>query len=325
MNITAEQQREIISLNNKEINIENKDVNDVPKIELNEMCQSSVNVNLSIPKEKENDVNKQHKKPLEEKSESQNSFKCNRKNENESLEDEERKKRWITDGTKDFIIDANSNHQVTNKEELLSKLSQLENQKISASTKISEKSQIDLQKVNSPENLDSVFITSHLSSPDSKLHQTQKEKKFTNVIENLHEGKPAYHSKYSKKDELLNKLFGNTNNDYSLTSKQHDFPLNEQLKFYNIDQDYEKSIKNEEKFDLSHKRLIQKKETIEKKKNISSTMKNMDFINDNVGFHKADLNVSSNYLINRPKVDKFLLSYNNNANNFVDDVEEFTL
>jgi hypothetical protein len=244
------------------------------------------------------------------------------------LEEEERKKRWISEKT---LEEENKKQETAKKEELLAKLAL-----------ISDDSKDSKVPSNQPV-FD--FSSTNISQPaQQKTFNGSNDYKFSSTIENLHEGKPSLSSRDSNKNELLSKLFGNTNASSNVAQKPklNETPDN-MFPHANGKNDSNANIKHSSKVttnpweiqDLNFNSTTSAA-TGNKSSNSSIKTDHYDFFSklnatnvkkmeiDNSKLSKASIN--SNGQINRPKHDnRIILNNNGNSNNYIEDIEELVI
>jgi hypothetical protein len=140
-----------------------------------------------------------------------------KRKEKEALEEEDRKKRWISENTIKQQDDKMTK-EISKKDELLAKLSLLDSEKKNNNSINQYDSETKTSKNNES-------ISSLPPKPSFKNESllSSNDYKFSQTIENLHDGKPANSSKESNRNELLNKLFGNNNSNNSSPSNNDTF------------------------------------------------------------------------------------------------------
>lgn len=244
-----------------------------------------------------------------------------KRKEKELLEEEDRKKRWISTNTVNNVKLSDEKEknslEKSKKDELLAKLALLDTgSNLNTNTNNDIIASTGLKQPKSDQNLLSFGSTNNNSSLPPKPFQftnnnNNTEYKFTNTIENLHDGKPVSINREqsnSNKNDLLNKLFNNNNNSSNNNNNNDvDFSLNnnryQQSKLDKIDDIFtNKTTHDKVKSNVMPWEL----DTVIKKQETN-------------GFdHSSSLN--------RPKLDnKSLFNNNNNNDNYVEDIEELAL
>lgn len=353
----------------------------------------------NVAKKQKEEIKKEHQPTSYELNELKE--KERKKREKENLEEDERKKRWISQSTINTIdqnLDKNTVDKAK-KDELLAKLTSFNSNDSKKMETSSEESHVfgknsvqpltntissshnhtaepmashpknnNFTNTSKSNNNDIVFNfattsnqNTNSSLPPKPLQQQQKfqpqvqsnsnEYKHSLEVENLHEGKPVNHSRDTNKNELLNKLFGDSSSIQNTnTLKQSQI---HQSKLDKVDDIFASSKTTSTPPVSSKVNLLPweiqdinfntnnttsvKRENSNAKSNSTSNNNNskqdhFDFFSKlnsknetlNNGFKPSSSNHSNG--INRPKLENRInFSPNNRNNNYVEDIEELTL
>ena len=283
-----------------------------------------------------------------------------KRKEKEALEEEERKKRWISENTIKQEDDKMTK-EISKKDELLAKLSLLDNTDKKNNNSINHISDNN-ETLKTSKKSESVSTLPPKPSFKNEPLFNSNEYKFSQTIENLHDGKPAVSSKDSNKNELLNKLFGNNSNTSSNTiNDTFNFSQTKsnqsQSKLDKVDDIFspKASVNNKPAQQTSSKVNLLPWEIDDLNFNVSSNQKatavanfgstnnnktnnnNSSLFNDNNNIdsffsmnskNRNEIIKKPNDKLDRPKMEnKLIFSSNHHKTNnaFVEDIEELTL
>ncbi len=315
-----------------------------------------------------------------------------KKREKENLEEDERKKRWISQSTVNTVDESLDKNSVdkAKKEELLAKLNMFntndarkndttseetskasykpfgneisnhQNHTVdSVSTHTKTNSSSNASKSNNNDivfNFATANSNTNSSLPPKPLNQQKphpqansNEYKHSLEVENLHEGKPVNFSRDSNKNELLNKLFGDSSTSQGVNSYKQQ-PQIHQSKLDKVDDIFVKTSPpvsskvnllpweiQDINFNTNNSNSV-RRENSNAKSNAgingsnNSKQDHLDFFSKlnsknetiNNGFKSTSSTNQANGM-NRPKLENRINFSPNNRNNYVEDIEELTL
>jgi hypothetical protein len=280
-----------------------------------------------------------------------------KRKEKEALEEEERKKRWISENTIKQEDDKMTK-EISKKDELLAKLSLLDNEK-KGNNSINQMS--DTNETKTSKKFETISSLPPKPSFKNEQLSNSNDYKFSQTIENLHDGKPASSSRESNKNELLNKLFGNnnsipsTNDTFSFSQTKSNQQQQAQSKLDKVDDIFSPKASTQNKLtqQASSKVNLLPWEIDDLNFNISSNQRaaavanfgstnnnkanNSNLFNDTNNLdsffsmnnkNRNEVIKKPNEKLDRPKMEnKLIFSSNHHKNNaaFVEDIEELAL